>query len=118
MNTLRRALIGFVGAMAVLLCAGAFAGDPAAKPGRFIVSGDVEQRLKLHVADLTKLPQKMLTVSFLSGSSYQTHSYTGPLLLDVLNMAKPEFDAAIKNDKLRHFVVVTGSDGYQVAVAW
>src|SRR5262245_53486732 len=118
MNPLRRALLSLVGALALLTSATVIAHDSADKPGRFVVSGDVEQRLKLHVADLAKLPQKVLTVTFLAGTSLQQHTYTGPLLLDVLKMAVPEFDPAIKNDALRHYVVVTGSDGYRVVVAW
>ncbi|MEA2184473.1 MAG: hypothetical protein QOF69_3658, partial [Solirubrobacteraceae bacterium] len=41
-----------------------------------------------------------------------------PLLLDVLTSAVPEFDPAIKNDKLRHFISVTASDAYQALVAY
>jgi len=118
MNAFRRIALGLICGLALLAGTAAVAGDAADKPGRFVVSGDVEHRLKLHVSDLVKLPQQMLTVSFLAGNGYQTHTYTGPLLLDVLNLAGPAFDPSIKNDKLRHYVVVTGSDGYQVVVAW
>jgi hypothetical protein len=87
-------------------------------PGRFVVKGDVEHHLKLHVADLAMLPQQTMTVTFLAGSAPQTHTYTGVLLLDLLNMAGPKFDPAIKNDSLRHSVSVAGSDGYRMVVAW
>jgi hypothetical protein len=56
-------------------------------------------------------------VTFQSGAGPQTHTYTGPVLLDVLNLAKPVFDPNIKNDKLRYAVTETGSDDYQVLVA-
>ena len=57
-------------------------------------------------------------MTFQSGTGEQTHTYTGPLLLDVLNLARPAFDPEIKNDKLRYAVTATGSDHYQAAVAW
>jgi hypothetical protein len=41
-----------------------------------------------------------------------------PLLLDVLNLAHPDFDPTIKNDFLAHVVTATGSDGYRATVAW
>jgi hypothetical protein len=78
----------------------------------------VEHRLKLTAADLAALPQHSQTVTFLAGTGPQTHTYTGPLLVDVLNAAGPTFDPDIKNDKLRHYASIVGSDGYQVIVAW
>jgi len=118
--TVRRSLFA-VGIAAALLAGTGSVGAPAdarPRPGRFLVGGDVEQPLKLSVADLAALPQQTVQVTFQAGSATETHTYTGPLLLDVLNLAAPTFDPAIKNDKLRHFVTVTGSDGYRVVVAW
>ena len=83
-----------------------------------VVRGDVEHRLKLTAGELADLPQVTVTVKFLSGSTPQTHTYTGPLLLDVINEAGPDFDPAIKNDELAHVVTATGSDGYRATVAW
>lgn len=100
------------------LLAGAVAADRGPKVDRVVIKGDVGQRLRLSAADLAALPQYSATVTFLAGSTPQTHTYTGPLLLDVLNLAQPDFDPAIKNDKLRHHVSVEGSDGYEVVVAW
>ncbi|MFT3956383.1 MAG: hypothetical protein QM722_18975 [Piscinibacter sp.] len=117
-----RLLSGLVAALAFVAAGPALAGDHGhrheLKPGRVLIDGDVARRLVVDAADLAKLPQQALTLSFLSGSGYQTHTYTGPLLIDVLALAKPDFDAAVKGDKLRHYVVVTGSDGYRAVVAW
>ncbi|GAA2530982.1 molybdopterin-dependent oxidoreductase [Winogradskya humida] len=82
------------------------------------VNGAVQDRLRLSNAQLAALPQQTITVTFQSGSGAQTHTYTGPLLFDVLNLARPSFDPAVKNDKLRYAVTATGSDGYQALVAW
>ena len=57
-------------------------------------------------------------MTFLSGTTPQTHTYTGPLLLTVINKAVPDFDPVMKNDKLAHVVTATGSDGYRATVAW
>ncbi|MEU8897250.1 molybdopterin-binding oxidoreductase [Nocardia sp. NPDC048505] len=57
-------------------------------------------------------------VSFDSSAGRQTHSYDGPLLLDVLNTAQPKADPAAKNGLLRLAIVVTGADGYSATLAW
>ncbi|MGW5364409.1 molybdopterin-dependent oxidoreductase [Actinopolymorpha pittospori] len=83
-----------------------------------LVDGAVNQPGRLSVADLARLPRQRITVTFRSGSGSQTHTYTGPRLVDVLDKVQPRFDPAIKNDKLRHVVTATGSEGYRAAVAW
>src|SRR5215510_1788812 len=87
---------------AFALAAGATTTDnPAnAHPLVVVVDGTVGHRLQLTTADLAGLPQHTITVSFLAGTELQTHTYTGPLLLDVLNLAQPRFNPKIKNDKL------------------
>jgi molybdopterin-dependent oxidoreductase-like protein protein len=118
--TVRRSLLALGVATALLAGTGSVSSpaDARPRPGQFSVGGDVEQTLNLTVADLEALPQQTLEVTFQSGSTTETHTCTGPLLLDVLNLATPTFDPAIKNDKLRHFVAVTGSEGYRVVIAW
>ncbi len=122
MLALTRHLFAFVTALSLLGANAAFAHDTsrhaAPKPGRVLITGDVEKRLRLDASDLARLPQQVVTVTFMSGSGAQTRTFTGPLLLDVLNLAQPDFDPAIKGDKLRHYVVATASDGYQAVVAW
>jgi len=117
---IRRILLGVLATIALVAGIWTVNGTATAsdRPGRFVVKGDVQHRLKLRAADLAVLPQQSLQVTFQAGTSTQTHTYTGPLLLDVLNLAVPQFDPTIKNDKLRHYVAVRGSDGYEVVAAW
>ena len=70
------------------------------------------------MAALRTLPPHTITVTFRAGSGTETHTYTGPLLLDVLTQAGPQFDPAIKNDKLRHFISVTATDDCRALVAY
>ena len=120
MRNIRRVLLGIVATLTVLVGTGAVGTQASAhdRPGSFVVKGDVAHRRRLTAADLATLPQKTLTVTFKAGAVAQTHTYVGPLLLDVLGLAGPTFDPAVKNDSLRHYVAVAGSDGYQVVVAW
>ncbi len=88
-------------------------------PGKFLLIGDVARPQILDVAGLRALPSRTITVTFKAGSGTQTHTYVGPLLLDVLAQAgPPKFDPAIKNDKLRHFISVSATDDYRVLVAY
>jgi DMSO/TMAO reductase YedYZ molybdopterin-dependent catalytic subunit len=87
-------------------------------PGAFDIVGNVEHRLVLNTRVLEKLPSKTLQVTYRSGPGTETRTFTGPLLRDVLALAGPRFDPAVRNDKLRHYVSATGSDGYMALVAW
>ena len=98
--------------------AGADGPRAAAAPGTLKVVGKVERRLRLSVASLRALPQQTVEVSFQSGEGQQTHTYTGPKLLDVVGLAVPRFDPAVKNDSLRFWIAATGSDGYRAIVSW
>jgi DMSO/TMAO reductase YedYZ molybdopterin-dependent catalytic subunit len=85
----------------------------------FVVTGNVQHKLRLTVADLAAMVnQQTVDVTYHAGTGTEQHVFTGPLLLDVLTSAVPEFDPAIKNDKLRHFISVTASDTYQALVAY
>jgi hypothetical protein len=94
-------------------------GHRALPAGSFRVTGDVEHRLRLSVADLAAMAdQRTVDVTYKAGAGTEHHAFTGPLLLDVLARAVPRFDPAIKNDRLRHYVSVTASDAYQALVAY
>jgi Oxidoreductase molybdopterin binding domain len=94
-------------------------GPRALPAGSFVVTGDVQHKLRLSIADLAAMPgQRRVEVTFHAGSSTESHVYTGPLLLDVVTLAAPRFDPAIKNDGPRHYVSVTASDAYQALVAY
>lgn len=86
--------------------------------GRFVVNGAVAHPLRLDVADLQAMPSRTVEVTFSSASGVEHHVYVGPRLFDVLAQAGPQFDPAIKNDKLRHFISVSASDGYRALVAY
>ena len=86
--------------------------------GKFLVIGDVAHPALLDVPALAALPAHTETVTFKAGNGSQTHTYVGPLLVDVLTQAGPQFDPTIKNDKLRHYVSVSATDGYRVLVAY
>lgn len=93
---------------------------PKVPAGSIVVKGNLQTKLVLSVADLAAMPnQQTVTVTFNTASGPRTHTYTGPLLLDVINRAGTRFDPLLKNDKLRHYVSATaGFDGYQALVAW
>lgn len=92
---------------------------PGAVRGAVVVEGQVERPIVVTTAELrTEYAQVRLTVTFLSGSTEETHTYRGALLLDVLDSAVPTFDPNQKNDKLRYAVLVAAADGYQASVAW
>lgn len=86
--------------------------------GTFLVIGDVARPQFLDVAGLRALPSKTVDVTFKAGNGTQHHIYVGPRLVDVLAQAGPQFDPATKNDKLRHFVSVSATDGYRALVAY
>ncbi len=113
-------------ALTAFASAGAVAGTSAPNvapltglpAGKFLVIGDVAHPALLDVAALQALPAHTETVTFKAGSGSQTHTYVGPLLVDVLTKAAPLFDPNIKNDKLRHYVSVSATDGYRALVAY
>ena len=66
------------------------------------------------LAALQALTQVTQTDVFTSGTSTQTHTYTGPTLWSVLNDAGIQTNSAVKNDILNKVVLATGTDGYKV----
>ncbi|MFD9740553.1 hypothetical protein [Umezawaea sp. NPDC059074] len=82
------------------------------------VGGAVGNPLSLDGQALRRFPAQHAWVRFESGQGTQHHSYRGALLIDVLNAARPSFDPAVKNDKLRFAVLAAATDGYQAVVSW
>ena len=100
-------------ALALLLASGtAFAAGSTIQ-----VDGRVSHTLTLDAAALAKLPQTSVDVSFDSAHGKVTGHFTGVLLWDVLNQAEIKPDPAGQKHHLQDTIVVTGSDGYSVAVA-
>lgn len=84
-----------------------------------LLRGLIEQGGTLTVAALQALPSETIQVTFLSGTNTEQHSYTGVRLYTVLNNAKLRVNNdRYKNDKLRKSIVATGSDNYEVTIAW
>jgi len=83
------------------------------------LSGLVASPGTIGLAQLNALTQQSVTTNPQSGvGTLGQHTYSGPLLYDVLESVTPNVNSAIKNDLLRRGIVVTGSNGYQAAVAW
>jgi DMSO/TMAO reductase YedYZ molybdopterin-dependent catalytic subunit len=80
------------------------------------IGGQVQHPATLSIRDLEKLPATTVSVSFQTAKGPESATYTGALLWTVLANAGP-IDAAVKNGKLRHTYLVTGSDGYVVALS-
>jgi hypothetical protein len=93
--------------LALLLVGPAAWGQSVAVTGMVAHGGKVE---------LSGLKQAAFGGSFNSMSGRQTHRWTGPLLLDVLNQAGMT-DAPGKRTHWQHVILATGSDGYAAAIA-
>src|SRR5262245_29441834 len=103
---------------AVLALVSAAPAQTTPQTNTFAVDGAVSTPLTLTTADLRRYPARYERVRFESGTGTQRHSYVGARLFDVLNAAGPQFDPAIKNNKLTFAVLVTATDNYQSVVAW
>ncbi|MCC6177397.1 MAG: molybdopterin-dependent oxidoreductase [Chloroflexi bacterium] len=78
----------------------------------FVLTGLVEKPKTFTQADLQTYPSVTLTAAFGAGQGFQSGKFTGVQLWDLLQEAKVQLDPARNNDRLRKYVVVTGSDGY------
>lgn len=64
------------------------------------------------------LPATTQTVSFLSGTTPQTHAHVGTSLWGVLGASGVVVNPAVKSDVLGRYGVATGSDGYRALFRW
>ena len=99
------------GLLAAALLSGAALGHAATT-----VTGAVTAPLVVDEALLKSLPQVTVSVSFQTDHGAEKGTYTGAALWDVLQKAGL-VNAPGKNTVLRHSVLVTGSDGYEAALA-
>ena len=111
---------------AVLLAGAALAQQPAADPARpapptpsasIAIGGAVRHPTTLTLADLQTAPATSQTVFYVTGRGTVTATFTGVLLWTLLTTADVNDDPAVNNAKLRRTVLVTGSDGYSVALS-
>ncbi len=96
--------------------------NPGASEGVYAasmqVSGLVAHTRTLTVSDLRALPATTVTATQRTQTkSLGTARYTGVLLDTVIGAAVPISNTSYKNDMLRQFVTVVGSDNYQATVA-
>ncbi len=102
-------------ALTLVACSALLAGSVLAAPStQFAVTGAVRSPTVYDLAALQARPAVGQTVSFLSGTTPQTHTYTGASLWGVLDSAGIVTSSA-KNDIVNRYVLATGSDGYRTA---
>jgi DMSO/TMAO reductase YedYZ molybdopterin-dependent catalytic subunit len=89
-------------------------GDGGGVSTQFSLTGGVAHPGTYALANLMSLPATTLTATYLSGSTSVTDTYTGVSLWTLLMSAGLITDPTIKNDVLRKYVAVVGSDGYEV----
>ncbi len=88
----------------------------AAKKG-ITINGAVEERGPVSRAELEDFTPRAMKMTYQTSSGPQTHRYTGPLLLDVLNSVEPNFSSD-DHDPLRFVILVKATDGFLAALAW
>lgn len=99
------------------LAAGALAGCGGGGGGStasFQLSGAVDRPASLDTAALRQQAAVTQTVTYTSGTTPQSRTYTGAGTWAVLNGAGIQQDASRKNDVLNRYVLATGADGYRV----
>ncbi|NUQ96847.1 MAG: molybdopterin-dependent oxidoreductase [Streptomyces sp.] len=102
--------------MSQTLAAARTAARPAAE---LVLTGDLDRPARLTVPDLLAWPQHRAEVAFeCATSGGRQHTFTGPLLHDVLKDAGPVFDPARRKDRLRFLIAVHGTDGHQALLSW
>ncbi|WP_329342984.1 molybdopterin-dependent oxidoreductase [Streptomyces sp. NBC_00663] len=80
---------------------------PAAE---LVLAGDLTRPSRLTVPDLPAWPQHRTEAALeCATSGIQHHTFTGPLLYDVLTDAGPVFDPARRKDRLRFLIAVRGA---------
>jgi hypothetical protein len=91
----------------------------APTPGSVVINGDVANPTTLTWAQLQAMTQTQANVSFLQGTTPQTHTESGPLLDSIVAAAKPKFLACDPTDDLRFYVEITsGEDGYTATMSY
>lgn len=86
--------------------------------GALHVGGQVYNPLVLTMDNLRAYPSQTAEVTYLSSEDTVNASFTGVLLWEILSNAQVNFNADIGNDKLGFYIVATGSNGFQVVIAW
>jgi len=90
---------------------------PGGYSARVALNGAVQHRAVFRLADLQARGASRVTISFFGAGSFQTKTYIGVPLIDLLNEAVVITDPSRKNDILRKYVLVRGSDCYESIIA-
>ncbi|MBO0780589.1 MAG: molybdopterin-dependent oxidoreductase [Ktedonobacteraceae bacterium] len=82
------------------------------------VTGLVKRPGVMQLADLQAFPKTTVTTNAQTAQgSLGSHMYGGVLLYDLVQKAQIITDVTRKNDLLRKVIIVTGTDGYSVALS-
>jgi len=85
---------------------------------QFRLRGQVQTPKRFRFADLQNRVSSRVSISFFAGGSgFNTRSYTGVPLIDLLNEAVVVTDPTRHNDILRKYVVVRATDCYEAVIA-
>jgi DMSO/TMAO reductase YedYZ molybdopterin-dependent catalytic subunit len=105
-------------ALAAILLLMLLMGRPAtADGGTVIIDGLVQHPLTLSAADLAASPATELDNSFLTGHGSEAAHYRGVSLWSLIERAGLVAAPGDKRANLRHYLLITGADGYAVIVA-
>jgi DMSO/TMAO reductase YedYZ molybdopterin-dependent catalytic subunit len=85
---------------------------------RFELTGLVERPRRFTQADLEAYPDVTLTVWYGAGQAFQEGRFRGVQLWDLLQEPGVVLDPARRADKLRKYLVVTGSDAYEAIFSY
>ena len=91
---------------------------PKVAPAHVIlIRGAVEHPRSLTLADLKRESPTSEAVSLRTGKGVLTGTYTGVLLWTLLQQAVIKASPTIRNDVMRHTIVITASDGYTTVLS-
>jgi len=95
------------------------AGQTAPYLTAFDLVGSVRTPKGYTLADLQRLPVQTQTDTFRTAAGTETHTYRGVLLYDLIQDAGGlALDPSRRNDQLRFYISVQGSDGYEALFAY
>ncbi|WP_405985407.1 molybdopterin-dependent oxidoreductase [Streptomyces sp. NBC_00872] len=93
---------------------------PPPRTVSLLLRGEVERPVSLTVADLRERWQQHRAdvVFHCASAGPRHHTFEGPLLREVVDSAKPAFDARRRKDRSRFLLAVTGGDGHHTVLSW
>ncbi|MEV0034777.1 molybdopterin-dependent oxidoreductase [Streptomyces sp. NPDC050804] len=96
------------------------AATPPPRTVSLLLRGEVERPVSLTVADLRERWQQHRAdvVFHCASAGPRHHTFEGPLLREVVDSAKPAFDARRRKDRSRFLLAVTGGDGHHTVLSW